>query len=125
MIATTETAKPWRMTRLPLKEWEYLKLKIWSENFVPSMTEVTFRMSIQQALQSSFGLAGASIVIDVLDWNDKTNVGFIKVSQKELVTVWTALTLHQFRVSGHPCSIEILGVSASLISLADDSRLLK
>ena len=46
------------------------------------MTEVTFRMSIQQALQSSFGLAGASIVIDVLDWNDKTNIGFIKVSQK-------------------------------------------
>ncbi|KAI9493217.1 hypothetical protein BDB00DRAFT_379827 [Zychaea mexicana] len=120
--ATAETVKPRRITRLPLKEWEYLKLKVWSENFIPNVTEVTFRMSIQQALQSSFGLAGASIVIDVLDWDDKTNIGFIKVSQKELVTVWTALTLHQFRVSGHACSIEVLGASASLISLADDSR---
>ena len=50
---------------------------------------------------------------------------FIIENDRELVTVWTALALHQFRVSGHPCSIEILGVSASLISLADDSRSLK
>ncbi|KAI8144627.1 hypothetical protein BJV82DRAFT_607973 [Fennellomyces sp. T-0311] len=119
------TAKPWRITRLPLNEWEYLKLKIWSENYNPNVTEVTFRMSIQQALQSLFGLAGVSNVIDVLDWDEKTNTGFIKVAQKELATVWTALTLHQFRVSGHACSIEVLGASASLISLADDSRLLK
>ncbi|KAI9318562.1 hypothetical protein BX666DRAFT_1929345 [Dichotomocladium elegans] len=88
----------------------------------PSTTELTFRMCIQQALQSLFGLAGAAIIVDVLDWNEKTNVGFIRVNQSELVTVWNALMLHQFRISDMPCIVEVLGSSASLLSLADDSR---
>lgn len=46
------------------------------------MTELTFRMTIQQALQATFGLAGAAIVIDVLDWNEAERVGYIKVPQR-------------------------------------------
>lgn len=48
----------------------------------PNITEVTFRMSIQQALQSTFGFSGASIVVDVLSWNESNNTGYIRVAQR-------------------------------------------
>lgn len=46
------------------------------------ITEVSFRMSIQQALQSIFGQVGASCYINVLDWNQYHNEGIIKVKQR-------------------------------------------
>lgn len=48
----------------------------------PSTTELSFRMSIQQALQSMFGLAGAAAIVDVLDWSEADNTGIIKVRQR-------------------------------------------
>ncbi|KAL1931055.1 hypothetical protein VTP01DRAFT_10192 [Rhizomucor pusillus] len=47
----------------------------------PNITEVTFRMSIQQALQSTFGISGMSIVVDVLSWDQSSNTGYIRVAQ--------------------------------------------
>lgn len=48
----------------------------------PNITEVTFRMSIQQALQSTFGISGMSIVVDVLSWDESSNTGYIRVAQR-------------------------------------------
>lgn len=48
----------------------------------PNITEVTFRMSIQQALQSTFGISGMSIVVDVLSWDQSSNTGYIRVAQR-------------------------------------------
>ncbi|CDS07304.1 hypothetical protein LRAMOSA01253 [Lichtheimia ramosa] len=118
------TGRPWRLAREPLKEWEYLKIQIYGAipTDRPNMSELTFRMSIQQALQSTFGLAGASIVVDVLHWDEHTSTGYIKILQSELVTVWNALILHHFQMNNKSYAIQVLGSSANLISLMDDSR---
>ncbi|KAG0175647.1 hypothetical protein DFQ28_006589 [Apophysomyces sp. BC1034] len=79
-------------------------------------------MSIQQALQAIFGLAGVSVAVDVLDWDESSHVGIIKVPQSDLVTVWNALSMHQFLIASQPCAFDVLDSSAHLISLADHSR---
>lgn len=61
----------------------YASLFRWSdEELDVEITEVSFRMSIQQALQSIFGQVGASCYINVLDWNPYHNQGIIKVKQR-------------------------------------------
>ncbi|KAL0076232.1 hypothetical protein J3Q64DRAFT_1703582 [Phycomyces blakesleeanus] len=121
------------------------------------MTELSLRMTIHQALQASFGIVGTASIVTVLDWDETSLEGIIKIEQRqkethklhhsnmslffnndnwtiihyllpivyclfELVTVWSALANHQFLMSGQPCAFDILGSSASLISLANDSR---
>ncbi|KAI8886549.1 hypothetical protein K501DRAFT_309511 [Backusella circina FSU 941] len=79
-------------------------------------------MSIQQALEQVFGKVGTSCYINILDWNEYTKKGVIKVKQSELTTVWSAMANHQFLVSNKVCILDILDSSAHLISLAHDSR---
>ncbi|KAL0074355.1 hypothetical protein F4703DRAFT_1893179 [Phycomyces blakesleeanus] len=109
--------------RIHLKQWQYLSIKLWSEsNINVEMTELSLRMTIHQALQASFGIVGTASIVTVLDWDETSLEGIIKIEQSELVTVWSALANHQFLMSGQPCAFDILGSSASLISLANDSR---
>ncbi|OBZ87563.1 hypothetical protein A0J61_04390 [Choanephora cucurbitarum] len=92
----------------------------WSdEDLHVEVTELSFRMSIQQALQSTFGQIGASCYINILDWNKFTNEGIIKVKQSELTTVWSALLNHQMTIANKLCVLDVLSSSAYLISLAD------
>ncbi|KAF7721882.1 hypothetical protein EC973_003978 [Apophysomyces ossiformis] len=109
-------------TGLPMDP-KFVSFGSWSEvDLDVSITDISFRMSIQQALQANFGLVGASIAVDVLDWDEANHIGIIKVPQSELVTVWSALSMHQFLIAGQPCAFDILDSSAHLISLADHSR---
>ncbi|KAI7872784.1 hypothetical protein BDF14DRAFT_27665 [Spinellus fusiger] len=109
--------------RVHLKDWQYLSIKIWSEEgLVVNMTELSLRMTIHQALQTNFGIVGASSPITVLDWDEVAHTGIIKVMQSELVAVWSALVNHQFLITGQPCAFEIISSSAHLISLANNSR---
>ncbi|KAI8097676.1 uncharacterized protein BX664DRAFT_326978 [Halteromyces radiatus] len=120
---TSMVMKPWFKNHLPLKQWQYLKIKVWSENGLDvKMTEVAFRMSLQQAIQSTLGWAGTGSKIDVLDWNEETHIGIVKVPQSELVMIWGAIAVHQFAMAEQACALDILDTSASLISLADNSR---
>ncbi|KAG2238038.1 hypothetical protein BDF21DRAFT_395846 [Thamnidium elegans] len=111
-------AKPWYKNFKPTEDWQYLKIRIWSdEDLDVEVTELSFRMSIQQALESIFGRVGASCYINVLDWNQYHNEGIIKVKQSELTTVWSAMITHQFSISNKACILDILSSSAHLISL--------
>ncbi|KAI9304787.1 hypothetical protein BJ944DRAFT_266282 [Cunninghamella echinulata] len=115
--------KPWHKNHIRLNQWQYLKIKIWSDKSLDiTITELAFRMSIQQAVTSNLGAVGSGIKVDVLDWNETTHTGIIKVSQSELIIFWGSLVIYQFSMSGQPCAFDILDNSASLISLADNSR---
>ncbi|CAO3637217.1 unnamed protein product [Mucor fragilis] len=116
---STVSHKPWFKNCKPVHEWQYLKIKIWSdEELDVEITEVSFRMSIQQALQSIFGQVGASCYINVLDWNPYHNEGVIKVKQSELTTVWSSMLSHQFLIANKACALDVIASSAHLISLA-------
>ncbi|CEP10611.1 hypothetical protein [Parasitella parasitica] len=120
-MSTTNTSntKPWFKNLKPIQEWQYLKVKIWSdEELDVNITEVSFRMSIQQALQSIFGQVGASCYVNVLDWNQYRNEGIIKVKQSELTTVWSSMLNHQFLIANKACALDVVSSSAHLISLA-------
>ncbi|KAI8330723.1 hypothetical protein BC941DRAFT_475360 [Chlamydoabsidia padenii] len=119
----TSTIKPWYKHHLPLNRYQYLKIKLWAEQELDvKVTELAFRMSLQQAIRASLGIAGTGSQLDVLDWNETTHVGIVKVPQKELIMIWGALATHHFSMAGHTCALDIIDNSASLISLADHSR---
>ncbi|KAI8975778.1 hypothetical protein BDF20DRAFT_914637 [Mycotypha africana] len=118
-MSTAQISKPWFKHFKQIDDWQYLKVAVWSdEDLDVKITELSFRMSIQQALQSVFGASGTSCYINVLDWNPYKNQGIIKVKQSELVTVWSAMLNHQFSISSKVCTFDILASSAHLISLA-------
>jgi RNase P/RNase MRP subunit POP5 len=55
----------------------------WSdEDLDVEITELSFRMSIQQALETIFGRVGAACYINVLGWSQYHNEGIIKVKQR-------------------------------------------
>ncbi|ORZ15286.1 hypothetical protein BCR42DRAFT_416798 [Absidia repens] len=119
----TSSMKPWYKHHIPLDKYQYLKIKLLAEKELNvKVTEVAFRMSIQQAIQNTLGLAGTGLKIDVLDWNPTTCTGIVKVPQKELVVIWGSLVTHQFAMADQVCTLDIVDNSASLISLADNSR---
>ncbi|CAO3652484.1 unnamed protein product [Mucor hiemalis] len=112
--------KPWYKNYKPIQEWQYLKIKIWSdEDLDVEITELSFRISIEQALTTVFGRIGASSYINILDWNQYEYIGIIKVKQCDLTTVWSALISHQFSVTNKACTLDVISSSANLISLAN------
>ncbi|KAI8976136.1 hypothetical protein BDB01DRAFT_804629 [Pilobolus umbonatus] len=113
--------KPWFKHLKVLKEWQYLRIRLLSAEPIPAMTETAFRMSIQQALQEIYGHMGASCYINILDWNQYTQEGIVKIKQSELTTVWSALLNHLFSVSDIRCTFDIISSSAYLTSLATDN----
>lgn len=55
----------------------------WAEKALDvKVTELAFRMSLQQAIGTSLGIAGTGFKMDVLDWNDDTHIGIVKVPQR-------------------------------------------
>lgn len=55
----------------------------WSDETLDTeITELSFRMSIQQALEFVFGQVGVSCYINVLGWNQYHNEGVIKIKQR-------------------------------------------
>ncbi|SAL98617.1 hypothetical protein [Absidia glauca] len=119
----TSILKPWHRHHLPLDQYQYLKIKIWAEKALDvKVTELAFRMSLQQAIGTTLGISGTGLKMDVLDWNDDTHTGIVKVPQRELIMIWGAFTTHHFSMAGQTCALDILDNSASLISLADHSR---
>ena len=55
----------------------------WSdENLEIEITELSFRMSIHQALEFVFGQLGASCYVNILSWNQYHNEGVIKIKQR-------------------------------------------
>ncbi|CAO3670050.1 unnamed protein product [Rhizopus microsporus] len=135
---STTVVKPWFKKYKPVDEWQYLKVKIWSDETLDTeITELSFRMSIQQALEFTFGQIGASCYVNVLGWNQYHNEGVIKSSKgrfffkkkdnlclyinnlSELTTVWSALVSYQFEMGTKLCAMDIVSSSAQLISLAE------
>ncbi|PHZ17370.1 uncharacterized protein RHIMIDRAFT_288281 [Rhizopus microsporus ATCC 52813] len=117
---STTIVKPWFKKYKPVDEWQYLKVKIWSDETLDTeITELSFRMSIQQALEFVFGQVGASCYVNVLGWNQYHNEGVIKIKQSELTTVWSALVSYQFEMGAKLCAMDVVSSSAQLISLAE------
>ncbi|KAI9248186.1 hypothetical protein BY458DRAFT_526627 [Sporodiniella umbellata] len=117
---STTCVKPWFKKYRPVDDWQYLKVQIWSDQDLDvQITELSFRMSIHQALEHVFGQMGTSCYVNVLGWNPYDNQGMIKIKQSELTTVWSALASYHFTISEKTCAMDIVSSSAQLISLAE------
>ncbi|CAO3667571.1 unnamed protein product [Rhizopus stolonifer] len=117
---STTTVKPWFKKYKAVDNWQYLKVKIWSDQDLDvQITELSFRMSIHQALEHVFGQMGTSCYVNVLGWNQYHNQGMIKVKQSELTTIWSALVSYHFTIEEKTCAMEVISSSAHLISLTE------
>jgi len=109
-------------TTLSPPEWQYLKLKLLSEQPMPLINALAFRALLTQALTSTYGLVGSSAFIDVLVWDQQDLVGIVKVADRDLQTLWSSLTLFSAVVETVPCIIEVVQVSGYLMALVCESR---
>lgn len=100
-----------------------IKLDIAKDKDLPSvqLDAVTFKSVLVKGLGSLHGQVGAAINVDVLKFDAKSLHAILKVGERCLVKLWSALTLlscYQER----RCVITVQQVSPHLLSLAAQSR---
>jgi len=82
---------------------------------------VTFKGLLLQALDSLHGKIGAALNVDVLRFEAKTMEAIVRVRERGLVKLWSALTLFSY-YQDRQCAFTVIQVSPHLLSLATDSR---
>jgi len=103
----------------------YLRLKIdfSKEDDLPpvEMDSVAFTSLMAQALGSLHGKIGSAIIVDVIKFDPVSMEVIVRVKERGLVKLWSALTLLSY-YRDRKCAIKVIQVSPHLLSLAVDSR---
>jgi len=103
----------------------YLRLKIdfSKEDDLPpvEIDSVTFTSLMAQALGSLHGKIGSAIIVDVIKFDPVSMEVIVRVKERGLVKLWSALTLLSY-YRDRKCAIKVIQVSPHLLSLAVDSR---
>lgn len=82
---------------------------------------LTFKVIITQAMREMFGLAGVSITVDILKYNEVRREAILRVPQSGLVKLWSSLTLLG-TFQDKSCAFRVIQISSHLIALAGNSR---
>lgn len=100
-----------------------LKIDISKEDGLPpvAIDSVAFRSLIVHALGSLHGKIGSAINVDVIKFDAVSMEVIIRVKERGLVKLWSALTLLS-HYQDRKCAVQVIQVSPHLLSLAVDSR---
>lgn len=116
------------MEKVTLKQrarFFYLRLKLdfSNENNLPmvQLDVLTVKSLLQHALTSLHGKIGAALNVDVLKFDGELMEAIVKVGERGLVKLWSALTLFSY-YQDRRCAITVIQVSSHLLSLAVDCR---
>jgi len=74
-----------------------------------------------QALESLHGKIGTAIIVDVIKFDPVLMEVIVRVKERGLVKLWSALTLLSC-YQDRKCAVKVIQVSPHLLSLAVDSR---
>ncbi|KAL9987161.1 hypothetical protein ACROYT_G001419 [Oculina patagonica] len=114
-----------KITLPQIAQFFYLrvKLEISKEDDLPpfEIDAVIFKSLLVQALQSLHGKIGSAINVDIIKFEPVLMEAIVRVKERGLVKLWSALTLLSY-YQDRKCAIRVIQVSAHLLSLAADSR---
>ncbi|CAH3019327.1 unnamed protein product [Porites evermanni] len=124
-LLTLYTAQMEKITLAQTAQFFYLrvKLEIAKETDLPPihLEAVTFKSILLQALDSLHGKIGAALNVDILKFDAKSMEAIVRVRERGLVKLWSAMTLFSY-YQDRQCAITVIQVSPHLLSLAADSR---
>ncbi|GAB6029182.1 Ribonuclease P protein subunit p14 [Chamberlinius hualienensis] len=98
----------------------YMKICFDSESKL-DLDKIRLKSMLTLGLKELHGDVGASLLVDVLHYNQKDSTAILRIDNKGLTQVWSSLSWFQ-TFSGIKVNIRVEKVSSSLISLSTDSR---
>ncbi|XP_046568140.1 ribonuclease P protein subunit p14-like [Haliotis rubra] len=102
--------------------FQYIKVKLEFEDGQPrDVGESQMKALISGMIKEIYGEVGCSLTSDVLKYSLKDCTAILRVTHKNLVKVWSSLTLCS-SFKGEPCAFRVLQTSPHLMALAVNSR---
>lgn len=101
--------------------YHYMKISLILENGNKSISAPQFKQLIISALKDLYGEIGAAFPFDLLKFDESSRTAILRVYNRGLVKLWSALTLlGSFQEVA--CAFRVIQVSPFLLALSGNSR---
>ncbi|XP_007908840.1 ribonuclease P protein subunit p14 isoform X2 [Callorhinchus milii] len=121
MIRSEEGESYERRVYKNLSDYQYMKVRLEFDETSVQLNAVQFKHLIVAALRDLHGEIGAALPVDVLTFEEEILSAILRVQNRGLVKLWSALTLLGC-YQGQKCAFRVLQVSPFLLALSGDSR---
>ncbi|KAA0711989.1 Ribonuclease P protein subunit p14 [Triplophysa tibetana] len=101
--------------------YHYMKISLDLENGKRSFSDAQFKQLIISALKELYGEVGAAFPFDLLKFDPSSLKAILRVYNKGLVKLWSALTLLG-SYQNEACAFRVIQVSPFLLALSGNSR---
>ncbi|KAB5537094.1 hypothetical protein PHYPO_G00114870 [Pangasianodon hypophthalmus] len=102
-------------------EYHYMKIKLVCENRSKTLSPEQFKQLIISGVKDLYGEVGAAFPFDLLTFDQSTLSAILRVYNRGLVKLWSALTLIG-AYENEPCAFRVTQVSPFLLALSGNSR---
>nr|XP_033782506.1 ribonuclease P protein subunit p14 [Geotrypetes seraphini] len=110
-----------RLVQKNVFEYHYMKIRLEFQEKGVHLNAPHFKQLILSALRDLHGEVGAALPFDVLTFDEKSLSAILRISNRGLVKLWSALTLLG-SYQNHKCAFRVLQTSPFLLALAGNSR---
>ncbi|XP_029456929.1 ribonuclease P protein subunit p14 [Rhinatrema bivittatum] len=110
-----------RLVHKNASEYHYMKIRLEFQEEGVRLNAAHFKQLILSALRDLHGEVGAALLFDVLTFDEKSLSAILRISNRGLVKLWSALTLLG-SYQNHKCAFRVLQISPFLLALAGNSR---
>ncbi|MCI4390264.1 hypothetical protein PGIGA_G00120490 [Pangasianodon gigas] len=102
-------------------EYHYMKIYLVCENRSKTLSPEQFKQLIISGVKDLYGEVGAAFPFDLLTFDQSTLSAILRVYNRGLVKLWSALTLIG-AYENEPCAFRVTQVSPFLLALSGNSR---
>lgn len=101
--------------------YHYMRISLELESKNTRLTPAQLKQLIITGLKDLYGEVGAALPFDLLKFDENTLTAVLRVCNRGLVKLWSALTLLGF-YQNELCAFRIIQVSPFLLALSGNSR---
>ncbi|XP_062842569.1 ribonuclease P protein subunit p14 [Trichomycterus rosablanca] len=116
-----ESASFKRVVYKKASDYHYMKVSLVLENKNKTPSAEQFKHFINSGVKDLYGEVGAAFPFDVLTFDQKTLSAVLRVYNRGLVKLWSALTLIG-AYENETCAFRVTQVSPFLLALSGNSR---
>ncbi|XP_058229425.1 ribonuclease P protein subunit p14 [Hemibagrus wyckioides] len=122
MLVMEENPKSYeRVVYKNISEYHYMKINLVCENRSKTLSPEQFKQLIISGVKDLYGEVGAALPFDLLTFDQHTLSAILRVYNRGLVKLWSALTLIG-AYENKPCAFRVTQVSPFLLALSGNSR---
>lgn len=101
--------------------YHYMRISLELESKSTRLTPAQLKQLIITGLKDLYGEVGAALPFDLLKFDENTLTAVLRICNRGLVKLWSALTLLGF-YQNELCAFRIIQVSPFLLALSGNSR---